>query len=38
MPPRGSNPDIVRIIEGVRGRVRMQMALTIRFDYGSIVP
>src|ERR1043165_8307831 len=36
MPPRGTNPDIVRIIEGVRGRVRLEMSLTIRFDYGSI--
>lgn len=38
MPPRGTNPDIIRIIEGVRGRVRIKMLLTIRFDYGSIVP
>ena len=22
MPPRGENPDIVRIVEGFRGRVR----------------
>ena len=38
MPPRGTNPDIVRIIEGLRGKVRMQMELIIRFDYGQIVP
>jgi GH15 family glucan-1,4-alpha-glucosidase len=38
MPPRGENPDIVRIIEGVRGKVTMQMELIIRFDYGHIVP
>ena len=38
MPPRGENPDLVRIIEGLRGRVRMQMELIIRFDYGQIVP
>src|SRR5262249_6278411 len=38
MPPRGTNPDIIRINEGVRGRVRIKMSLTIRFDYGSIVP
>src|SRR5436190_12117310 len=38
MPPRGENPDIVRIIEGVRGKVSMQMELIIRFDYGHIVP
>jgi GH15 family glucan-1,4-alpha-glucosidase len=38
MPPRGKNPDIVRIIEGLRGNVRMQMDLIIRFDYGHIIP
>src|SRR5205814_7763655 len=38
MPPRGENPDIVRIIEGLRGKVSMQMELIIRFDYGHIVP
>ena len=35
---RATSPDIVRIVEGVRGRVRMRMELVIRFDYGSIVP
>ena len=38
MPPRGENPDIIRIVEGIRGEVRMQMELIIRFDYGQIVP
>jgi GH15 family glucan-1,4-alpha-glucosidase len=38
MPPRETAPDIVRIVEGVRGRVQMRTELTIRFDYGSIVP
>jgi GH15 family glucan-1,4-alpha-glucosidase len=38
MPPRGENPDIVRIVEGLRGTVPMQMELVIRFDYGQIVP
>jgi GH15 family glucan-1,4-alpha-glucosidase len=38
MPPRGKNPDLVRIIEGLRGEVRMQMELIIRFEYGLIVP
>ena len=38
MPPRGKNPDIVRIIEGLRGNVPMKMDLTIRFDYGHIIP
>ena len=38
MPPRETKPDLVRIVEGVRGRVEMQMELVLRFDYGSIVP
>jgi GH15 family glucan-1,4-alpha-glucosidase len=38
MPPRGTNPDIVRIVEGVEGNVHMRTELVIRFDYGSIVP
>jgi GH15 family glucan-1,4-alpha-glucosidase len=38
MPPRGRAPDLVRIVEGVRGRVAFRSDLTIRFDYGRIVP
>ncbi len=38
MPPRGADPDVVRIVEGLEGTVRMRMQLVIRFDYGSIVP
>ena len=38
MPPRGKAPDVVRIIEGLRGSVRMRSELVIRFDYGHIVP
>jgi GH15 family glucan-1,4-alpha-glucosidase len=38
MPPRGRDPDVVRIVEGLRGRVPCRMELVIRFDYGSIVP
>jgi len=38
MPPRGTNPDIIRIIEGLEGEVTIRMELIIRFDYGSIVP
>ncbi len=38
MPPRGEAPDIVRIVEGVSGRVRMGSELRIRFDYGRTVP
>jgi GH15 family glucan-1,4-alpha-glucosidase len=38
MPPRGVAPDIVRIVEGLRGEVEMRSELVVRFDYGSIVP
>jgi len=38
MPPRGADPDLVRLVEGVRGRVPMSMELVIRFDYGQVVP
>jgi GH15 family glucan-1,4-alpha-glucosidase len=38
MPPRGKAPDVVRIVEGIRGRVSMRSELVIRFDYGHVVP
>ncbi|MFC8598821.1 glycoside hydrolase family 15 protein [Isoptericola sp. NPDC057191] len=38
MPPRGKAPDLVRIVEGVSGRVRMRCDLRLRFDYGSVAP
>src|SRR5499426_3974647 len=38
MPPRDSSPTVVRIVEGVRGEVRIRMELVVRFDYGSIRP
>ena len=38
MPIRGRNPDCVRIVEGVRGRVTMCVELVLRFGYGAIVP
>jgi GH15 family glucan-1,4-alpha-glucosidase len=38
MPPRGRNSDIVRLVRGERGRVRMHMELVLRFDYGRSVP
>lgn len=38
MPIRATRPDLVRIVEGVSGRVAMDMDLVIRFDYGSAVP
>jgi len=38
MPLRDGDPEVVRIVEGLRGRVKMNMELILRFDYGSIVP
>ncbi|WP_049577491.1 glycoside hydrolase family 15 protein [Streptomyces sp. SBT349] len=38
MPPRGEAADVVRLVEGVSGRVPMRMDLRLRFDYGHIVP
>ncbi|WP_269082780.1 glycoside hydrolase family 15 protein [Allosalinactinospora lopnorensis] len=38
MPPRSGAPHIVRIVEGLRGTVRMNTALRLRFDYGNVVP
>lgn len=38
MPVRTGWPEVVRLVVGRRGRVRMRMELVIRFDYGSVVP
>lgn len=38
MPPGEGPPRVVRVVEGIEGRVEMRMELTIRFDYGWIVP
>jgi GH15 family glucan-1,4-alpha-glucosidase len=38
MPIRDKTVDMIRIVEGLHGHVPMQMHLTIRFDYGSIIP
>jgi GH15 family glucan-1,4-alpha-glucosidase len=38
MPPRGKHPDVVRIVHGIRGKVKMHMDLVLRFDYGVAVP
>ena len=38
MPPRGVAPDLVRVVEGVRGRVSVTSELRIRFDYGHVAP
>jgi GH15 family glucan-1,4-alpha-glucosidase len=38
MPRRQTEPDVVRIVEGVSGRVTMGVELVVRFDYGRVVP
>jgi GH15 family glucan-1,4-alpha-glucosidase len=38
MPVRDQTVDLVRVVEGVRGRVPMVMDFVVRFDYGSVVP
>ncbi|MDB5308676.1 MAG: Trehalase [Gemmataceae bacterium] len=38
MPARGQDPNLIRIVEGRRGRVNMRTEIVLRFDYGSIVP
>ncbi len=38
MTPHDGMPDLVRIVTGKSGKVRMKMELVIRFDYGSVVP
>jgi GH15 family glucan-1,4-alpha-glucosidase len=38
MPPRRRHSQLMRIVRGVRGKVRMQMDLAVRFDYGRTVP
>jgi GH15 family glucan-1,4-alpha-glucosidase len=39
MPLRnGGAPQLVRLVEGLRGEVLMRMQFIARFDYGSLVP
>ncbi|MET9382298.1 glycoside hydrolase family 15 protein [Streptomyces sp. NPDC002928] len=38
MPQRERAPDLVRIVEGVSGRVTVRSTIRLRFDYGSIIP
>ena len=38
MPPRGEAPDVVRLVQGLEGRVEVEMELVLRFDYGHVVP
>jgi GH15 family glucan-1,4-alpha-glucosidase len=38
MPPRGNASDVVRLVRGVRGRVKLRMELVIRFGFGTDIP
>jgi GH15 family glucan-1,4-alpha-glucosidase len=38
MPVRERFSDVVRIIEGIRGKLDIRMELALRFDYGRTVP
>jgi GH15 family glucan-1,4-alpha-glucosidase len=38
MPVGQGHPTVVRLVEGLRGSVRMSTQLILRFDYGSVVP
>ncbi|WP_406128266.1 glycoside hydrolase family 15 protein [Streptomyces sp. NBC_00989] len=38
MPQRHRAPDVVRIVEGISGKVTVHSRLRLRFDYGAVVP
>jgi GH15 family glucan-1,4-alpha-glucosidase len=38
MPPRGKASDVVRLVRGIEGSVKMRMELVIRFGFGVDVP
>ncbi|MFT9788065.1 glycoside hydrolase family 15 protein [Streptomyces rhizosphaericola] len=38
MPPREGAPQLIRIVEGVSGRVPMRSELRMRFSYGRVTP
>ncbi|MFJ4627992.1 glycoside hydrolase family 15 protein [Streptomyces sp. NPDC088847] len=38
MPQRHRAPDVVRIVEGLSGKVTVRSTLRLRFDYGAVVP
>jgi len=38
MPPRGKASDIVRLVRGIEGTVKMRMELVIRFGFGIDIP
>jgi len=38
MPPRGDASDVVRLVRGAAGRMKMRMELVIRFGFGADIP
>jgi GH15 family glucan-1,4-alpha-glucosidase len=38
MPPRGKASDIIRLVNGERGKIDLWTELVIRFGYGAVVP
>jgi GH15 family glucan-1,4-alpha-glucosidase len=38
MPPRGDASDVVRLVRGITGTVKLQMQLVIRFGFGIDIP
>jgi GH15 family glucan-1,4-alpha-glucosidase len=38
MPPRGHASDVVRLVRGIKGSVKMRMELVIRFGMGADIP
>ena len=38
MPPRGNASDVVRLVRGIAGKMKLQMQLVIRFDFGCDIP
>src|SRR6201989_45391 len=38
MPPRGKASDIIRLVRGISGRVKLRMELVIRFGFGTDIP
>jgi GH15 family glucan-1,4-alpha-glucosidase len=38
MPPRGKASDVVRLVRGISGRVKLRMELVMRFGFGTDIP
>ena len=38
MPPRGNASDVIRLVRGVAGKVKLRMQLVIRFGFGTDIP